>query len=163
MIAHPDCTYLTVAGLHWNKRGRLGPDGRPRWMHTADAIEDCRRILNAPFPHIIMENLIGCLSTAIRKPDQIIQPNQFGDDASKATCLWLVNVPKLTIDPAARCLGRREEWPRGSGKMVERWKNQTDSGQNRLPPSPDRAALRAETYPGFAAALAKHITEKRVA
>lgn len=132
-------------------------------MHTADAIEDCRRILNAPFPHIIMENLIGCLSTAIRKPDQIIQPNQFGDDASKATCLWLVNVPKLTIDPAARCLGRREEWPRGSGKMVERWKNQTDSGQNRLPPSPDRAALRAETYPGFAAALAKHITEKRVA
>jgi site-specific DNA-cytosine methylase len=154
LIAHPECTFLTVAGLHWNKRGRLGPDGRPRSAHTADAIENCRRILNGPFEKIVLENPIGCLSTAIRKPDQIIQPYQFGDDASKATCLWLVNLSKLAIDPSMRRLGRKVEWPLGSGKIVERWSNQTDSGQNKLPPSPERAALRSETYAGIANAFA---------
>lgn len=111
--------------------------------------------MDAPFEMIAAENPIGCLSTRYRKPDQIIQPWQFGDDASKATCLWLKNLKRLTVDPSQRRLGRLVEWPRGSGKMVERWSNQTDSGQNKLAPSENRAALRAETYPGIADAFAE--------
>ncbi len=153
LIAHPDCTYLTVAGLHWNKRGRLGPDGRPREAWTEDAVRDFKRLMECPFSHIASENPIGCLSTRYRKPDQIIQPWMFGEDASKATCLWLKNLRPLWVDPRDRRAGRMVEWPRGSGKMVERWSNQTDSGQNKLPPSEDRASIRAETYPGIAKAF----------
>lgn len=153
LIAHPVCTFLTSAGLHWNKRGRLGPDGRPRQAWTDDAVRDFKRLMECPFPRIAAENPIGCLSTRYRKPDQIIHPWMFGDDASKATCLWLLNLEPLAIDPEAGHPGRLVEWPRGSGKMVRRWSNQTDSGQNRLPPSEARAALRAETYPRIAEAM----------
>jgi hypothetical protein len=85
------------------------------------------------------------MSRLYRKPDQIIQPWMFGDDASKATCLWLNDVPPLL--PVRMCFGRVV-----NGR--ERWDNQTDSGQNRLSPSPERSALRAVTYPGIAAAMA---------
>jgi hypothetical protein len=80
----------------------------------------------------------------------------FGDDASKKTCLWLKNLPLLVVDPALRFPGRMVEWPVGSGKMVERWSNQTDSGQNKLPPSDKRAELRAVTYHGIAKAFAEN-------
>ena len=137
----PDCTYLTSAGLHWNKvyLGRI--------KQTEAAAEFFMECINAPIDKIVVENPIGCMSTRYRKPDQIIQPYQFGDDASKATCLWLKNLPKLAVDPALRVLGR---WVNGK----ERWSNQTDSGQNKLGPSPDRAQKRSETYPGIAKALA---------
>jgi hypothetical protein len=138
-IFHPPCTYLTSAGLHWNKR-------RPeRQVCTDDAVEFVRRLAECPVPRIAIENPIGCLSTRFRKPDQIIQPYQFGDDASKATCLWLKGLPRL--NPTGRVPGRIV-----NGK--ERWANQTNSGQNKLPPSPDRWALRSLTYPGIAAAMA---------
>lgn len=148
MIAHPPCTYLTVAGLHWNKRDPA------RAAKTEEALDFVRLLMGAPIPKIVVENPVSCISTRIRKPDQIIQPYQFGEDASKATCLWLKGVPPLPIDPSARVRGRMVEWPRGSGRMVERWANQTDSGQNRLPPTPDRWKIRSETYPGIAAAMA---------
>jgi len=142
-IFHPPCTYLTVSGLHWN--GRV-PD---RARKTEDAIVFVRTLLEAPIPRIALENPVGCLSTRIRKPDQIIQPYEFGADASKKTCLWLKNLPKLT--PTAYVLPRMV-----NGKP--RWANQTDSGQNRLGPSEDRWKLRSETYPGIADAMAAQWT-----
>ena len=143
LIAHPPCQFLSVSGLHWNRR-RLG-----RGAHTAAALEFVQMLMDAPVRRIAIENPIGRISTAIRKPDQIIQPYQFGDDASKRTCLWLKNLPALTIPP-------RDRWVKSrivNGK--ERWSNQTDSGQNRLGPSPTRAKQRAETYPGIARAMAE--------
>lgn len=139
MIAHPPCTYLCSSGLHWNTR-------RPeRAKLTEDALEFVRLLLDAPVPHIALENPIGCIGTRIRKADQTIQPWQFGHDASKSTCLWLKNLPPLApthiIEP----------------RMVNgkpRWGNQTDGGQNKLGPSADRWALRSLTYPGIAEAMA---------
>lgn len=146
MVAHPPCTYLTVAGMHWTRRGLRDP------QLTEDALDFVRLLLNAPIERIALENPISVISSRIRKPDQIIQPHQFGHNASKATCLWLKNLPKLV--PTQAVAPRIVEWPRGSGKMVKRWENQTDSGQNRLPPSEDRWKIRSETYEGVADAIA---------
>lgn len=140
MITHPPCDYLSVSGLHWNNRGR-------GWERTEEALEFVKLLLDAPIEKICLENPVGIISTRIRKPDQIIQPYEFGEDASKRTCLWLKNLPKLPIDPAKRVPGRIV-----NGK--ERWSNQTDSGQNRLGPSETRAADRAKTYEGIAQAMA---------
>jgi hypothetical protein len=138
-IFHPPCTYLCSSGLHWNKR-------RPeRAAQTEEALEFVRLLLDAPIPRIALENPIGCISSRIRKPDQIIQPHQFGEDASKATCLWLKGLPLLV--PTQHVAPRMV-----NGKP--RWSNQTDSGQNRLPPSEDRWQLRSETYAGIATAMA---------
>ena len=137
MIAHPPCTYLCSSGLHWNKR-------RPgRGQLTDQALNFVRLLLNASIPRIALENPIGCISSRIRKPDQIIQPWHFGHAESKATCLWLKGLPQLV---PTRVLSLPE-----SGH----WANQTLSGQNRLGPSPDRAKIRARTYAGIAAAMAE--------
>ena len=139
MIAHPPCTYLCSSGLHWNKR----VPGRAQM--TEDALDFVRLLLDAPIPRIALENPIGCIGTRIRKANQTIQPWQFGHDASKATCLWLKNLPLLTPTAVVE--------PRiANGK--KRWANQTDSGQNRLPPSDDRWKIRSETYVGIAEAMA---------
>lgn len=140
MIAHPPCTYLCSSGLHWNKR-------RPeRAALTEEALVFVQALLAAPIPKIALENPVGCISSRIRKPDQTIQPWQFGHDASKATCLWLKNltplIPTQLVEPRLV-----------DGK--KRWANQTDSGQNRLPPSEDRWALRSLTYQGIADAMAE--------
>lgn len=135
----PDCTYLTVSGLHWNKRDPERADKTERTLAFVDTL------LSAPIPRIALENPVGCISTRIRKPDQTIQPYQFGEDASKRTCLWLKNLPLLRptgfVEP---------RWVDGK----RRWSNQTDSGQNRLGPSEDRAAIRSLTYQGIAEAMA---------
>jgi hypothetical protein len=137
MISHPPCTFLCSSGLHWNKR-------RPeRAQQTEQALEFVRLLLNADIPRIALENPIGCISSRIRKPDQIIQPYQFGHPESKATCLWLKELPKLqptNILPLP-----------ASG----RWDNMTPSGQNKLGPSPDRWKERAKTYQGIAQAMAE--------
>lgn len=140
MIAHPPCTYLCSSGLHWNKR----VPGRAEL--TEDALEFVRFLLDAPIEMICLENPIGCISTRIRKPSQTIQPYQFGHDASKATCLWLKNLPLLRPTQLVE--------PRiVNGKS--RWGNQTDSGQNKLAPSADRWKLRSATYEGIAEAMAQ--------
>lgn len=136
MIAHPPCTYLASSGLHWNKR-------RPfRAALTDAAVEFCRKLLAAPIARIALENPIGALSTRLRRPDQIVQPWYFGDDASKSTCLWLVGLPLLERTNVL------------AGDRRTRRANQTASGQNKLPPSPDRWKLRSVTYPGIADAMA---------
>ncbi len=139
MIAHPPCTYLSVSGMHWTTRGLRDP------QLTEDALEFVRMLMCAPVPRIAIENPVSVISTRIRKPDQIITPSQFGHDASKKTCLWLKGLPLLRptqlVEP--RIIGGRK-----------RWGNQTDSGQNRLSPSPDRWKIRSATYAGIAAAMA---------
>lgn len=136
MIAHPPCTYLSVSGLHWNKRvpGRAAK--------TDDALCFVRALMAAPVKNICIENPVSCISSRIRKPDQIIQPWQFGHPESKTTCLWLKGLPKLI---PTNVLPRPE-----SG----RWANQTPSGQNKLGPSPTRAMDRSRTYSGIAQAMA---------
>lgn len=144
MIAHPPCTYLTVAGLFRNK-------GNPeRQQKTEDALEFVEFLLSAPIKKIALENPVSCISSRIRKPDQIIQPYDFGEDASKKTCLWLKGLKPLSL--GTRVPGRKVIW---NGKEVERWANQTDSGQNRLAPSEDRSKLRSTTYKGIANAFAE--------
>lgn len=146
-ICHPPCTYLSVSGMHWTARGLRDP------QLTEDALVFFQRLLEAPCPRVCVENPVGVTSTRVRPPDQWVQPWQFGDDASKRTGLWLRGLPLLR--PTGRVPGRLVEWPRGSGRMVERWSNQTDSGQNRLGPSERRAADRAVTYPGLARCMAE--------
>lgn len=136
-IAHPPCTALCVSG------NRHYADTSAR----EDALSFIQALMDAPIDKICIENPIGVISSRIRKPDQIIQPYEFGDAASKKTCLWLKNLPPLVKDPELRVPGRVVD-----GK--ERWANQTDSGQNRLGPSPDRGLLRAVTYQGIADAMA---------
>ena len=88
-------------------------------------------------------------------PQQAPKLKDLGDDASKRTCLWLNKLPPLVKDPSRRVSGRMVEWPKGSGKMVERWANQTDSGQNKLAPSDARWKQRARSYPGIARSMAE--------
>lgn len=138
-IFHPDCTYVCGSGLHWNHR-REG-----RIFKTCEAVGFFRFLWNCKIPKIAIENPVGILSTLVCKPTQTIQPYQFGHDASKATCLWLKGLPKL--EPTQFIAPRIV-----NGK--KRWGNQTDSGQNKLPPSEDRWKLRAKTYEGIADAMA---------
>lgn len=133
MITHPPCTYLSVSGIHWNTR-------RPeRAEQTELALEFVKKLMAANIKMKCIENPISVISTRIRKPDQIIQPWQFGHDASKKTCLWLENLPKLNPTEII---------------IKDRYSNQTASGQNNLAPSPDRWKIRSKTYQGIADAMA---------
>ena len=126
MIAFPPCTDVCVSGARWFKEKRA--DGRQQ-----RAIQFIRDLMNAPIDRIAIENPIGVLSSEIRKPDQIIQPWQHGHGETKATCLWLSGVPKLT--PTNIVDGR-------------------EAKVHRMPPSPDRWKIRSKTYQGIADAMA---------
>ncbi len=128
MIAHPPCTYLCSSGLHWNKR-------RPeRAAQTEQALQFVRLLLDADIPKIALENPIGCISTRIRKPDQTVQPWQYGHGEVKATCLWLKGLKKLIPTNIVE------------GRNPRMWK---------LPPSADRWKIRSTTYQGIADAMAE--------
>jgi len=139
MIAHPPCTHLAVSGAaHFAAKQASGVQ--------QEALDFVSALLNAPIPRIALENPVSIISSRIRKPDQILQPYQFGHDASKKTCLWLKGLPLLRptqmVEP----------------RMIDgkpRWENQTNSGQNRLGPSPDRWKKRSTTFQGIADAMAK--------
>jgi len=136
MIAHPPCTYLSVSGMHWTTRGLRDP------KLTEDALTFVKLLMDAPIPRIAIENPISVISSRIRKPDQIIQPWWFGEDASKKTCIWLKNLPLLLPTNML------------PGDAKTRRGNQTANGQNKLPPSKDRWKLRSTTYQGIADAMA---------
>ena len=170
-VLHPMCTMMTASSAwalkdpdfekHPLKGGyhqRVKPTtltGTARRDAQAVEFENFRRLLNLPFPVAIENPAPSMISTNIRKPDQIIQPWQFGDDASKGTGLWLTGgLPLLEPLPfKMQAIGRMVEWPIGSNKPVLRYSNQTDSGQNKETPGPDRWLKRSETYPGIAAAM----------
>lgn len=112
MIAHPPCTHLSVSGARWFK---------DKQVEQQEALEFVRLLLNAPIPKIALENPISIISTKIRKPDQIIQPWQFGHGETKATCLWLKNLPLLT--PTNIVEGRENrihKMPESKGRWKER-------------------------------------------
>jgi site-specific DNA-cytosine methylase len=134
MIAHPPCTHLAVSGARWFK---------DKQQEQAEALDFVRLLLSAPIDKIALENPISIISSRIRKPNQIIQPWQFGHPESKSTCLWLKNLPELV--------------PTSILPLPEsgRWENQTPSGQNKLGPSEDRWKLRSATYKGIAKAMAE--------
>lgn len=125
LIAHPPCTHLSVSGARWFSGKRA---------EQAAALEFVRVLLNAPMRLIALENPISVISTKIRKPDQIIQPWMFGHGETKATCLWLKNLPKLT--PTNIVEGREPRVHHAS-------------------PGPDRWKERSRTLPGIAAAMAE--------
>lgn len=162
MIAHPPCTYLCNSGvshLHVNPYKYQSFDalsGRQayvdkvneRWnqLHLARAF--FMALWNAPIPRIAVENPVPHKYATLPKYSQTIQPYQFGDDASKRTCLWLKGLPNLVIPS-------KDLWvPPRIVNESPRWSNQTDSGQNRLTPSNDRASERSRTYAGIANAFA---------
>jgi site-specific DNA-cytosine methylase len=133
MIAHPPCTDLAVSGAKWFAEKRA--DGRQQ-----RALEFIRALLDAPIDRIALENPVSVISSYIRKPDQIIQPWMFGEDASKKTCIWLKGLPKLKHTKII---------------IKDRYANQTPSGQNNLGPSEDRWKERSKTYEGIAQAMAE--------
>jgi hypothetical protein len=125
MIAHPPCTHLAVSGSRWFK---------DKVNEQIAALDFVRRLMDAPIPKIAIENPISVISSKIRKPDQIIQPWQFGHGETKATCLWLKGLPKLT--PTNVVEGR-------------------EARVHRMPPGPNRWKERSRTYQGIADAMAK--------
>lgn len=165
VIAHPECRYLCSSGLHWNKRR---PERAAKTESAFAFVMDMVAALDSHADRWCIENSIGCLSTRWRKPDQIIQPYQFGHDASKATALWLSDLPLLTssefIEPEWACCGERIPTESGKygcpyccgeSKPRQVWSNQTATGQNRLGPSATRSADRARTYQGIADAMGR--------
>lgn len=125
MVAHPPCTHLAVSGARWFK---------DKVQQQQEALDFVRLLMNAPIPRIAIENPVSVISSRIRKPDQIIQPWQFGHGETKATCLWLKGLPKLT--PTNIVEGR-------------------EARIHKMPPSPDRWKERSRTYAGIAAAMAQ--------
>lgn len=129
LIAHPPCTHLASSGARWFKDKK---------ELQKESLEFINLLLNSPIKRIALENPIGIISTNIRKPDQIIQPWQFGHEETKSTCLWLKNLPLLSPT-----------------KIMEvRNRNLTPSGQNKIGPSKDRWKIRSRTYQGIADAMA---------
>ena len=124
MIAHPPCTHLAVSGARWFRDKR---------KEQEEALAFVRLLLAAPVPRIALENPVSIISSRIRKPDQIIQPWQYGHGEVKATCLWLQNLPPLV--PTAIVDGR-------------------EARVHRMPPGPDRWKERSRTYSGVAEAMA---------
>ncbi len=160
VIAFPPCTHLSVSGARYFAAKRA--DGRQQ-----QGVNFFMQFTNLNCPWAI-ENPVGIMSSIYRKPDQIIQPYEFGHDASKKTCLWLNNLPQLKptkyIEGRLVCCGM--EINEGLGKYgcpnccgeniaKRRWSNQTLSGQNKLAPSKDRAKQRSKTYSGIAEAMAE--------
>lgn len=165
LIAHPPCTYLANSGVHCLHKDES------RWAKMIEGAVFFRTFLCADVPHICVENPVMhkyALEHIGEKHTQTIQPYQFGEDASKRTCLWLKGLPKLKptkyVEPHYACsCGFRFDYSLGKygcpncenkiGKIV--WSNQTRSGQNKLSPSPDRAKKRSITYQGIADAMAE--------
>jgi len=144
-IFHPPCTYLTCAGNKWFK-----PEFRVRFPGRAQKREDALRfvaaLLAAPIPRIALENPIGVISSRIRKPDQVIQPWQFGFNARKATCLWLKGLPPLTPTQVVPVTIVRTR----GGNTMSRW--HVNCGHyNRA----QRARERSRTFPGIAKAMSE--------
>jgi hypothetical protein len=157
MIAHPPCTFLTIAA-EWAYRDvqtkKMKPEtliGQARRDARERAVEFVMSLATAPIERIAIENPIGVLSSRWREPDQFIQPYEYGEDASKRTCLWLKNLPRLL--PTSLAPPRLEGSADGRSYAF-RWGNQTAGGQNKEPPSEDRWKIRSETYAGWAAAMA---------
>ena len=125
LIAHPPCTHLSVSGARWFKEKK---------QEQADALDFVRWFMAAPVPRIAIENPVSVISSKVRKPEQIIQPYQFGHQESKAVCLWLTRLPPLVHTGLESVREHRV---------------------HKLPPGPDRWKERSRFFPGIAEAMAR--------
>jgi len=140
LIAHPPCTYLSGMGIWWNAK-------RPeRWPLTYAARDFVLRLWEAPIGKIVIENPIGFLNKNWCKPNQIIQPWQFGHEANKPTCLWLHGVPSLQ---ATQIVGKGEFYTKANGTRMSKWSHITSGTRKN-----ERAAIASRTFPGIAIAMA---------
>ena len=148
MVAHPPCTYLAVSGNRWlyNKDKSRNEE---RWENRKLALDFVRTLLDSPIEKIALENPVSVISSEIRKPDQIIQPWQFGDEAQKTTCLWLKNLPSLK---PTKVVGKGEFVTFKSGKKHPAWYAEAFS---KAKTQAERQKLRSKTFQGIADAMAK--------
>jgi len=159
MIAHPPCTYLSVSGARWYyhpedkdlpvEKRRPHPNFPTRAQDRKEAIEFFLALAHADIPHIAIENPVGIMSKLFQKPNQIVQPYWFGDEATKTTCLWLKNLPILT---PTKMVGKGERVVLSSGKSLPKW--YSDSFNTKIS-TEMRRTLRSKTFQGFADAMAE--------
>ena len=140
MIAHPPCTHLAVSGARWFT------EGRKPWSLQEDALEFVRLLLDAPIERICLENPVSVISTKIRKPEQIIQPWQFGHTTQKTTCLWTKNLPLLKHTKVVK----PEMVTMKNGKKMNKFHYDTFSL-----PKKERSHVRSKTFKGIAEAMAE--------
>jgi hypothetical protein len=155
LIAHPPCTYLTVAGNRWFNVGRYGEKAIERAKNREDAINFFFAFVNADCDYIAIENPVGVISTVYRKPDQIIQPYEYGHHARKKTCLWLKGLsllqPTDVVDPGEILHGGYSVGAHADGRDANgKWLRFSD---------PEIAKLRSKTFPGIAKAMANQWAE----
>jgi hypothetical protein len=146
IIAFPPCTYLTVTGNRWFNVGKYGDKAIERMREREDAIKFFRLFADADCERIAIENPVGIMSSTWRKPDQIINPYEFGDPFEKKTCLWLKGLPKLIPTNIVEVPERKQF---SSGKSMPAWY----ADCFHLPPK-ERAMMRSKTFPGIASAMA---------
>ena len=132
MVAHPPCTHLAVSGARWFVEKR---------ELQQEALEFVRKLLNAPIPRIALENPVSIISTHICKPDQIIQPWQFGHEFQKKTCLWLKNLPKLT---PTKVVDKGAFYVSPKGHRLPKWYSDNTNPK-----------FRSKTFQGIADAMAE--------
>lgn len=159
MIAHPPCTFLTGSGVQWLshpedkelsfEERRPHPKYPNRRQDMLDSVEFVKALYNSPIKQIAIENPVGLLSSRWRKPDQIIQPWMFGDEATKTTCLWLKNLPLLL---PTKIVGKGERTVFQSGKSHPKW--YADALKN-AKTKEERQTLRSKTFQGMAQAFAE--------
>ena len=137
MIAHPPCTHLAVSGARWFKY---------KQKEQLEALDFVKKLLDAPINKIALENPVSIISSKIRKPDQIIQPYQFGHEAQKTTCLWLKNLPKLK---STKVVSKGQFTIFKSGKKHPKWYADALKLSKH-----DRMKKRSETFKGIAEAMA---------
>ena len=147
IIAHPPCTFLTVTGNRWFNVERYGDKAIQRQKDREKAVEFFMQFVNAKCEKIAIENPIGYMSTAYKKPTQIIHPYMFGDPARKATCLWLKGLPKLTPTNIVEPIIIHYQNGKGTDNP---WHMET----MKLPPK-ERSKARSKTFPGIAKAMAE--------
>jgi hypothetical protein len=162
MIAHPPCTYLSVSGARWYyhpedwhlpmEKRRSHPNFPNRAKDKDHAIKFFKKLARVDIKRIAIENPIGIMSKILRKPDQIVQPYMFGDEATKTTCLWLKNLPPLV---PTKIVGKGERVVLSSGRSLPKW--YSDSFHTSIS-TELRRTLRSKTFQGFADAMATQWT-----
>lgn len=163
MIAHPPCTFLAVSGARWYyhpedkdlpiEERRPHPRFPNRAKDREEGADFFMQLVNAPIKYIAVENPVGIMNTRYRKADQIVHPYHFGDEASKATCLWLKNLPPLQHTDV---VGKGERVVLSSGKSLPKWYSDALSKAKN---ADERRNLRSKTFPGFAKAIAEQWSE----
>lgn len=154
VVAHPPCTFLSSSGARWfyhpndghlpTSERRPHPKYPNRRQDQEEAVKFFMMFANSSMPKVAIENPIGIMSTRYRKPDQIVEPFMFGEEASKKTCLWLKGLPKLV---PTNVVGKGKMQVLSSGKIIPEWYSNASKA--------DRGKIRSKTFQGIANAMAE--------